>query len=112
MKDKLNEQGTSCCPKCHVWVHLIRTLSDLTLVTFLQRVDPSASGGESSYLQIEGRKRKMAERSSIREDSISQSPPSSPLFAPKRIHARSSQFWEGDESSYTESDVDEGTCSS
>ena len=54
----------------------------------------------------------MAERTTGREDYISQdpsiSPPSSPLFAPKRIHARSSQFWEGDESSYTESDVDEG----
>ena len=39
------------------------------------------------------------------------SPPSSPLFTPKRVHARSSRFWETDESSCTESDAEEGDTS-
>jgi hypothetical protein len=77
-----------------------------------RKVEPSpvSSRGESSSLGLPGiseRKRRLIERRG-REDSASQpstSPPSSPLFAPKRIpSSRSNQFWETDESSCTESD--------
>ncbi|CAI8036315.1 PHD finger protein 20-like protein 1 [Geodia barretti] len=77
-----------------------------------RKVDPSpvSSRGEGSSQGPPGisqRKRRLIERRG-REDSASQpstSPPSSPLFAPKRIpSSRSNRFWETDESSCTESD--------